>query len=133
MDYELWYWHWLKFHVKIQVYWKLYPTHELTLHHHLILILQRRETKASTIFQNKRLLAAQETALAPFLLNFHTTDFRYDSEMCYLQKLSDATAVVRCVGQEKEEEYRRWRDGRPSQDEISSMMKTPRWYWPTNT
>ena len=41
--------------------------------------------------------------LAPFLFNLYTSDFRYNSESCHIQKYSDDTAVVACVrgGQEK--------------------------------
>ena len=48
--------------------------------------------------------------MAPFLFTLYTSDFRYNSESCHLQKYSDDTAVVTselesesvCDGQEKE-------------------------------
>jgi len=45
----------------------------------------------------------QGIVLAPFLFTLYTSDFRYNSESCYIQKYSDDTAVVACVrgGQEK--------------------------------
>jgi len=48
--------------------------------------------------------APQGTVLAPFLLTRYTSDFRYNSESCHIQKYSDDTAVVAsvCGGQEKE-------------------------------
>jgi len=48
--------------------------------------------------------APQGTVLAPFLFTLYTSDFRYNSESCHIQKYSDDTAVVAyvCGGQEKE-------------------------------
>jgi len=48
--------------------------------------------------------APQGTVLAPFLFTLYTSDLRYNSESCHIQKYSDDTAVVGCVrgGQEKE-------------------------------
>ena len=41
--------------------------------------------------------APQGTILAPFLFTIYTSDFRYNSESCHIQKYSDDTAVVACV------------------------------------
>ena len=41
--------------------------------------------------------APQGTVLAPFLFTLYTSDFRYSSESCHIQKYSDDTAVVACV------------------------------------
>ncbi|KAI4896520.1 hypothetical protein NFI96_029536, partial [Prochilodus magdalenae] len=38
--------------------------------------------------------APQGTVLAPFLFNIYTSDFRYNSGTCHLQKFSDDTAIV---------------------------------------
>ena len=41
--------------------------------------------------------APQGTVLAPFLFTLYTSDFKYNSESCHIQKYSDDTAVVACV------------------------------------
>ena len=38
--------------------------------------------------------APQGTVLAPFLFTLYTSDFRYNSESCHIQKYSDDTAVI---------------------------------------
>ncbi|KAI4898558.1 hypothetical protein NFI96_004317 [Prochilodus magdalenae] len=38
--------------------------------------------------------APQGTVLAPFLFNIYTSDFRYNSGTCHLQKFSDDTAIL---------------------------------------
>ena len=50
--------------------------------------------------------APQGTALPPFLFTLYTSDFRYNSESCHIQKYSDDTAVVACVRGGQEKEYR---------------------------
>ncbi|XP_078802203.1 uncharacterized protein LOC144991899 [Oryzias latipes] len=50
--------------------------------------------------------APQGTVLSPFLFTTYTADFQYHSELCHLQKYSDDTAVVGCVKDGWEEEYR---------------------------
>ena len=48
-----------------------------------------------------RIGAPQGNGLSPFLFTLYTSDFRYNSDSCHMQKYSDDTAVVAC-GQEKE-------------------------------
>ena len=50
--------------------------------------------------------APQGTVLSPFLLTLYTSDFKYNSETCHMQKFSDDTAIVACVRGGQEEEYR---------------------------
>ena len=38
--------------------------------------------------------APQGTVLSPFLFTLYTTDFRFNSKTCHLQKFSDDTVVV---------------------------------------
>ena len=38
--------------------------------------------------------APQGTVLSPFLFTLYTSDFRYNSKTCHLQKFSDDTVVV---------------------------------------
>ncbi|KAI4880092.1 hypothetical protein NFI96_008261 [Prochilodus magdalenae] len=46
--------------------------------------------------------APQGTVLSPVLFTLYTSDFKYNSELCHMQKFSDDTAIVGCVrnGQE---------------------------------
>jgi hypothetical protein len=46
------------------------------------------------------------TVLAPFLFTFYTSDFQYNSKNCHLQKFSDDSAVVGCIKEHDESEYR---------------------------
>ncbi|KAI4896058.1 hypothetical protein NFI96_010383 [Prochilodus magdalenae] len=50
--------------------------------------------------------APQGTVLSPFLFTLYTSDFRYNSETCHMQKFSDDTAIVACVRGGQEAEYR---------------------------
>ncbi|XP_055493496.1 uncharacterized protein LOC129698391 isoform X1 [Leucoraja erinacea] len=50
--------------------------------------------------------APQGTVLAPFLFTLYTTDFNYKSDTCHVQKYSDDTAIMVCVRNGQEEEYR---------------------------
>ena len=50
--------------------------------------------------------APQGTVLSPFLFTIYTTDFDYQSESCHLQKFSDDSAIVGCIKDGDEEEYR---------------------------
>lgn len=48
----------------------------------------------------------QGTVLSPFLFTVYTTDFSYQTESCHLQKFSDDSAVVGCIRDGEETEYR---------------------------
>ena len=50
--------------------------------------------------------APQGTVLSPFLFTLYTTDFQHNSESCHLQKFSDDSAVVGCIREGEEGEYR---------------------------
>nr|XP_054590297.1 uncharacterized protein LOC129154572 [Nothobranchius furzeri] len=50
--------------------------------------------------------APQGTVLSPFLFTLYTSDFQYKSETCHLQKHSDDSAVVGCIRDGQEAEYR---------------------------
>ncbi|KAI4872034.1 hypothetical protein NFI96_006517 [Prochilodus magdalenae] len=50
--------------------------------------------------------APQGTVLSSFLFTLYTSDFRYNSETCHMQKFSDDTAIVACVRGGQEVEYR---------------------------
>ena len=39
----------------------------------------------------------QGTVLSPFLFTLYTSDFRYSTDSCHLQKFSDDTAIVGCA------------------------------------
>nr|XP_054588772.1 sorting nexin-22 isoform X1 [Nothobranchius furzeri] len=47
-----------------------------------------------------------ERVLSPFLFTLYTSDFQYKSESCHLQKYSDEPAVVGCIRDGQEAEYR---------------------------
>lgn len=50
--------------------------------------------------------APQGTVLSPILFTLYTSDFKYNSESCHMQKFSDDTAIVGCVRDGQEGEYR---------------------------
>ncbi|KAI4896803.1 hypothetical protein NFI96_008132 [Prochilodus magdalenae] len=50
--------------------------------------------------------APQGTVLSPVLFTLYTSDFKYNSELCHMQKFSDDTAIVGCVRKGQEREYR---------------------------
>ncbi|TWW68197.1 putative RNA-directed DNA polymerase from transposon BS [Takifugu flavidus] len=50
--------------------------------------------------------APQGTVLSPILFTLYTSDFCYNSEMCHIQKFADDTAIVGCIRDDQEEEYR---------------------------
>lgn len=50
--------------------------------------------------------APQGTVLSLFLFTLYTFDFRYKSQSCHLQKFSDDSAIVGCIRDGQEEEYR---------------------------
>ncbi|KAI3362817.1 hypothetical protein L3Q82_001864 [Scortum barcoo] len=51
--------------------------------------------------------APQGTVLAPLLFTLYTSDFCYNSELCHIQKYADDTAIVGCIRDDREEEYRK--------------------------
>ena len=50
--------------------------------------------------------APQGTVLAPLLYTLYTSDFGYNTELCHVQKFADDTAIVGCIRDGGEEEYR---------------------------
>ena len=50
--------------------------------------------------------APQGTVLSPVLFTLYTSDFCYNTESCHMQKFSDDTAIVGCIRDGQEEEYR---------------------------
>ena len=50
--------------------------------------------------------APQGTVLAPYLFTLFTSNFTHNSQTCHLQKYSDDTAIVACVRDGQEGEYR---------------------------
>ncbi|KAI3351072.1 hypothetical protein L3Q82_005639 [Scortum barcoo] len=50
--------------------------------------------------------APQGTVLSPFLFTLYTSDFRFFSQSCHLQKFLDDSAIVGCISRGQEEEYR---------------------------
>ncbi|KAI3359074.1 hypothetical protein L3Q82_002565 [Scortum barcoo] len=56
----------------------------------------------ATVIQELR----RELCFSPFLFTLYTTDFQYNSESCHLQKFSDDSAVVGCIREGEEGEYR---------------------------
>ncbi|TWW61276.1 putative E3 ubiquitin-protein ligase HECTD4 [Takifugu flavidus] len=50
--------------------------------------------------------APQGTVLSPILFTLYTSDFCYNSDMCHIQKFADDTAIVGCIRDDEEEEYR---------------------------
>uniref|UniRef100_A0A8C6KTV4 Reverse transcriptase domain-containing protein n=1 Tax=Nothobranchius furzeri TaxID=105023 RepID=A0A8C6KTV4_NOTFU len=50
--------------------------------------------------------APQGTVLSPYLFTLYTSDFQYKSETCHLHKYSDVSAVVRCIRDGQEAEYK---------------------------
>ena len=50
--------------------------------------------------------APQGTVLSPVLFTLYTSDFSYKKESCHLQKFSDDTAIVGCIRDGQEREYR---------------------------
>ena len=50
--------------------------------------------------------APQGTVLSPFLFSLYTSDFTHNTSSCHLQKFSDDSAIVGCVSEGNELEYR---------------------------
>ncbi|XP_076843384.1 E3 ubiquitin-protein ligase TRIM47-like isoform X1 [Brachyhypopomus gauderio] len=63
-----------------------------------------RDCSSDTVISNTG--APQGTVLSPVLFTLYTSDFKYDSESCHMQKFSDDTAIVGCVRNGQEMEYR---------------------------
>ena len=50
--------------------------------------------------------APQGTVLSPILFTLYTSDFKHNSDTCHIQKYSDDTAIVACIREGDEGEYR---------------------------
>ena len=50
--------------------------------------------------------ALQGTLLSPVLFTLYTSDFTYNTESCHIQKFSDDSAIVGCIRDGQEGEYR---------------------------
>ena len=50
--------------------------------------------------------APQGTVLSPVLFTLYTSDFKHNSESCHVQKYSDDTAIVGCIRDGQDGEYR---------------------------
>ena len=50
--------------------------------------------------------APQGTVLSPVLFTLYTSDFAYNTETCHIQKFSDDSAIVGCIREGQEGEYR---------------------------
>ena len=50
--------------------------------------------------------APQGIVLSPVLFTLYTSDFTYNTESCHIQKFSDDSAVVGCIRDGQEGEYR---------------------------
>lgn len=48
----------------------------------------------------------QRTVLSQFLFTLYTFDFQFCLESCHLQKFPDDSAIVGCITEVKDEEYR---------------------------
>ncbi|KAI3365930.1 hypothetical protein L3Q82_009694 [Scortum barcoo] len=64
-----------------------------------------KDIKSDTVVSSTG--APQGTVLAPLLFTLYTSDFFYNSELCHIQKYTDDTAIVGCIREDREEEYRR--------------------------
>ena len=51
-------------------------------------------------------MGPQGTLLSPVLFTLYTSDFTYNTESCNIQKFSDDTAIVGCIRDGQEGEYR---------------------------
>ncbi|XP_062849705.1 uncharacterized protein LOC134311986 [Trichomycterus rosablanca] len=50
--------------------------------------------------------APQGTVLSPFLFSVYTSDFQHNTQDCFLQTFSDDTAIVGCLSDGNEQDYR---------------------------
>lgn len=55
--------------------------------------------------------APRGAVLLPFLFTRYTSDFKYCSQSCHLQKVPDDSAIVGCISREQEVKYRCVVDG----------------------
>ena len=56
-------------------------------------------------FQSQR-NAHEQVSIPPFLFTLYTTDFNYCTETCHLQKFSDDSAILGCISEGVEGEFR---------------------------
>ncbi|KAI4876145.1 hypothetical protein NFI96_002615 [Prochilodus magdalenae] len=66
--------------------------------------VRTRDCSSDTVISSTG--APQGTVLSPVLFTLYTSDFKYNSELCHMQKFSDDTAIVGCVRNGQEREYR---------------------------
>ncbi|TWW53378.1 putative RNA-directed DNA polymerase from transposon BS [Takifugu flavidus] len=66
--------------------------------------VRMKDTTSDTVVSS--ISAPQGTMLSPILFTLYTSDFCYNSEMCHIQKFADDTAIVGCIRDDEEEEYR---------------------------
>ena len=50
--------------------------------------------------------APQGTVRSPFLFSLYTSDFRYNSDHCHIQKFSDDMDIIGCISNGNNKEYR---------------------------
>ncbi|KAL0162272.1 hypothetical protein M9458_041668, partial [Cirrhinus mrigala] len=67
--------------------------------------VQLRDCRSDTMFSS--IGAPQGKVLSPVLFTLYTSDFQYSSESCHIQKFADDTAIVGCIRNGQEEEYRK--------------------------
>jgi len=77
--------------------------------------------------------APQGTVLFPVLFTLYTSDFQHEPELCHMQKYSDDTAIVGCIADGQETEYRAWWRTLWDGAGLTTCSLTPprqrRWWW----
>ncbi|KAK0148991.1 RNA-directed DNA polymerase from mobile element jockey [Merluccius polli] len=73
---------------------------------HLVSWIADYLTERPQFVRLKDCLSDTGTVLSPVLFTLYTSDFCYNTESCHMQKFSDDTAIVGCIRDGQEEEYR---------------------------
>ncbi|KAK3539680.1 hypothetical protein QTP70_011539 [Hemibagrus guttatus] len=74
--------------------------------------IRREQERSGEIMRDKETMVAcntgapQGTVLSLLLFTLYTSDFSYNTNTCHLQKFSDDSAVVGCVSDGNEQEYK---------------------------